>query len=118
MGITGRPKQPSCADADWCPRETLDFLPPPLVGVLAGLQGSPESVTQAAIQLLPFGSRAALESTGMVVTGEDIDGRGHYVLRLTPLGLAVIDEAADSLDALAEDADLDIRAAQALASRR
>jgi hypothetical protein len=117
MDASVRSGQLSCVDGDWCPEETLDYLSPRLVCSLAELH-APESVIQTVIQLLPFGSRAALESTGMVVRGEDVGGHAHHVLRLTPLGLRVIEEAAHPGMAAPDVDALDARAAQALASKR
>jgi hypothetical protein len=100
----------------WRPaRETLEFLSPQLISVLAGLDGAPDSVAQATVQLLPFGSRAALEATGLAVLGEDIDGHGHRVLHLTPAAFRAMTAAADYLESSTDDfADLDARAARAV----
>jgi len=83
----------------------LESLPPRLVQVLASLDGAPRSVVEATVQLLPFGSRAGLESTGCAEAGAVLDDAGHRSLRLTPLGYEVIAAAAarteKSPDALA-----------------
>src|ERR1700733_13180112 len=42
--------------------EVLEFLHPDLSATLASLHEAPKSVAEATAQLLPFGSRAALES--------------------------------------------------------
>lgn len=95
-------------------RDILEFMTPPLVSVLADLADAPASMAHATVQLLPFGSRAALEATGLAVPGEDVDGHGHRVLCLTPLAFRVMSAAADQLDTSASDLDdLDARAARA-----
>jgi len=76
------------------PTEALGYLNVPLRSVLASLDGAPEAVCATALQLLPFGSRAALEATGIVVPGDVVDGLGHKTLRLTSLAWDVIAEAA------------------------
>jgi hypothetical protein len=71
--------------------EAVEFLTPDLVDFLADLHGSPLSLAQAAIQLLPFGSRSALVTTGLVTADDGGDGAGTDVaLLLTPLGVEVI----------------------------
>jgi hypothetical protein len=62
-----------------------------LVDFLADLRGAPPSIAQAAIQLLPFGSRSALLATGLATT-RDASGEGRF--QLTALGFDVIAEAA------------------------
>lgn len=97
------------------PSDVLEYLSPQLVRILGGLDGAPESVAQATVQLLPFGSRAALEALGLAVAGDEIDDTTHRYLKLTPLAFLVMAEAAHRLDAPdALDEDLDQRAARAL----
>jgi hypothetical protein len=96
------------------PAEILDYLGPRLIHVLASLDGAPEAVCQATVQLLPFGSRAALEVTGLAVRGDEIDEAGHVSLTLTPLAFEVMSVAAAHLEqsatAAADLADWDARA--------
>jgi hypothetical protein len=104
--------------ADRMPAEILEYLTPRLRAVLANLDGAPEAVCQAAVQLLPFGSRASLEATGLAVAGEDVDGHGHRSLLLTPKAFAVMAEAAAQVHAApprVSAEEWDRRAARALA---
>jgi len=83
---------------------------------LASLDGAPDAVCGITLQLLPFGSRAALETLGIVAPGDVVDGRRS--LRVTPFAFAVMAEAAAV--AAAEDDELndeewDRRAEAALA---
>ena len=73
------------------PRELLEYLPARLIVILAGLHGASTRVAEATVQLLPFGSRAALEAADMAV-GRDV--KGVRVLTLTPLAYEVMAEAA------------------------
>jgi len=84
------------ADAD-----LLRGLNPRLLRVLAGLHGVPNSIAEATIQLLPFGSRAALEAEELAVLerGED----GEEFLRLTPRAYAAMAAAAATDDGTAEE---------------
>ncbi|MFI5492693.1 hypothetical protein [Actinoplanes sp. NPDC051859] len=91
--------------------EALRFLTPDLRAFLADLEGAPVSIAQAAVQLLPFGSRSALLATGLATAdGSGSGPEGETGLRLTNLGLEVIAEAAapaapaevDRLTALAD----------------
>jgi hypothetical protein len=75
-----------------CAAAAVEYLTPELLEFLADLHGSPDSLAQAAVQLLPFGSRSALLATGVVSSsGGGGSGRaGEEGLRLTPLGFEVI----------------------------
>ena len=100
--------------------EALESLSPQLTALLAGLDGAPESVCQTTVQLLPFGSRAVLEATGIASPGDDIDGLGHRSLVLTPFAFAVIAQAAvnaESGPGDVTDEEWDRRAARVLAPR-
>jgi hypothetical protein len=76
--------------------EAAQFLTPDLRLFLADLDGAPPSIAEAAVQLLPFGSRSALLAIGLVTA----DGGGAGTagsepgLRLTDLAFEVIAEAA------------------------
>src|SRR5690349_9257250 len=74
----------------------LDFLHADLRTTLASLYGAPKSVAEATVQLLPFGSRAALETLNppLAVYGEPIDDEGHRALMLTPFAYEVMAAAA------------------------
>ncbi|MEV6598024.1 hypothetical protein AB0M36_14250 [Actinoplanes sp. NPDC051346] len=75
--------------------DALCFLTPDLRQFLADLYGAPASIAQAAVQLLPFGSRSALLSTGLATAdGSGSGPAGETGLWLTTLGFEVIAEAA------------------------
>ena len=76
--------------------EALNYLPPDLIGVLASLHGAPRSLAEATIQLLPFGSRAALEEMQppLAIAGPATDPEGHRSLQLTDFAFEVMAEAA------------------------
>lgn len=98
--------------------EVVEYLTPELLEFLADLHGSPQSLVQAAIQLLPFGSRSALWATGVVSS----DGRGsgpdgEEGLRLTPLGFDVI-ALAGAADESRQLDDLMAQAAAIVAARQ
>ena len=79
--------------------DVIRFLTPALVDFLVDLRGAPASIAQAAIQLLPFGSRSALLATGLATCpdrGEEASGAGR--LQLTPLAYEVMAEAAGRAD--------------------
>lgn len=89
-------------------KQVLPWLTPELRSLLAGLNSAPPSVAEAVVQLLPFGSRAALLDQG-VTAGESASG----AVSITPLGYAVMELAAEqSTDGGAVDA-LELRAGQA-----
>ena len=79
----------------------LEFLHPDLCATLASLHGAPKSVVEATVQLLPFGSRAALETLNppLAVAGEPIDEQGHRPLTLTPFAYEVMAAAAAAAEA-------------------
>lgn len=75
--------------------EVLNFLPPDLIEVLAGLYGTSRAQADATIQLLPFGSRAALECMDppLAMPGPAVEGSEYRTLELTDFGFEVIAEA-------------------------
>ncbi|RZU52129.1 hypothetical protein EV385_3971 [Krasilnikovia cinnamomea] len=80
-----------------CAAEAVQFLTPDLLEFLADLYGAPASIAQGAVQLLPFGSRAALLATGLVTALDDGDGPAHEeILQLTDLAFEVIAMAASA----------------------
>lgn len=81
--------------------QVLPYLNPDLRATLASLHGAPVSVAEATIQLLPFGSRAALETLDppLAVSGRAVDEEGHHCLNLTPFAYEVMAEAAAQADA-------------------
>ncbi len=85
--------------------EVLPFLHEDLSATLASLHGAPASIAQATIQLLPFGSRAALETLGLATLGHAIDTDGHRTLTLSSFAYEVMAEAAaaDEADPVAVD---------------
>ena len=74
--------------------DMLPFLHEDLSATLASLHGAPASIAQATIQLLPFGSRAALQTLGLATLGRAIDADGHRTLTLTSFAYEVMAEAA------------------------
>lgn len=96
--------------------DILRFLTPRLVATLASLHGTPASVAEATVQLLPFGSRAALEALTppLAVAGEPVDGSGRRSLSLTPFAYEVMAAAAAEAADVGEPApDWDDRFASA-----
>jgi hypothetical protein len=79
----------------------LAYLHPDLCATLASLHGAPRSVAEATVQLLPFGSRAALETLDppLAIAGECIDDEGHRRLALTPFAYEVMAAAAATAEA-------------------
>jgi hypothetical protein len=86
----------SCPTSDGQDRyaDILCFFTPDLVDFLADLHEAPASLAQATVQLLPFGSRAALVATGLATLRDGVSEDGR--LQLTPLAFAVMAEAAES----------------------
>lgn len=126
MSYTVR-RQPGRPAADRAAEEALRFLTPDLTDFLGDLSGASVSIATAAVQLLPFGSRAALVATGLATSaGADhrtdrradrragVDGCGE--LALTPLAFTVMAAAAEAHagDEIGELADV----ATALAAAR
>jgi len=76
--------------------EALEYLTPDLCATLASLHEAPPAVAEATVQLLPFGSRAALETLTppLAVEGEPIGEGGHRSLKLTPFAYDVMAAAA------------------------
>ena len=70
------------------------MLLPDTISTLASLHDAPASVAQAVVQLLPFGSRAAIEDLGIVSAGQVVDREGRTSLCLTSFGYEVIEAAA------------------------
>jgi hypothetical protein len=83
------------------PTDVLAFLHPDLCATLASLHGAPRSVAEATVQLLPFGSRAALETLNppLAIAGECLDDEGHRALTLTPFAYEVMAAAAAAAEA-------------------
>lgn len=90
--------------------EAKQYLTPGLLQFLADMDGAPMSIVQAAVQVLPFGSRSALLATGLATAdGSGAGPAGETGLRLTPLAFEVMAEAAapaeaGGLDKLADTA--------------
>ena len=98
--------------------EVIDYLTPDLQATLAGLHDAPPAVATAVVQLLPFGSRAALGELGLVVTcGSDADSTRRS-MTLTPLGYQVMAELAARAVADPGGVDEWTRKAQLAAARR
>jgi hypothetical protein len=74
--------------------EAAQFLTPDLRLFLADLDGAPPSIAQAAVQLLPFGSRSALLAIGLVTADGRTGTAAEPGLQLTDLAFEVIAEAA------------------------
>jgi uncharacterized protein YciI len=81
--------------------DVLAFLHPDLCATLASLHGAPRSVAEATAQLLPFGSRAALETLNppLAIAGRAVDEEGHRPLTLTPFAYEVMAAAAAAAEA-------------------
>lgn len=80
--------------------EIVNWLVPDLKVTLASLDGAPESLALAVVQLLPFGSRASLISLGLARHQET--EAPCAIVKLTPLAYEVMTAAA-----LAAEADPD-----------
>jgi hypothetical protein len=100
--------------------EILRFLPPDLRVTLASLHGAPESVATATVQLLPFGSRAALETLDppLARQGRVVNEHGRRNLVLTRFCYEVMAAAANAEQEAAVEPDWDQRAARAAATIR
>ncbi|MDD7939293.1 hypothetical protein PHK61_12790 [Actinomycetospora lutea] len=114
-----RPQQ-STTDEHESAADALAFLPPEAQDVLASLHGAPPTVCQAVVQLLPLGSRIALEQNGLA-RQRDVPG-DHYRLVLTSKAFEVMEVAAAcaegyDLETDIEDDELDQRARAALVAR-
>lgn len=73
-------------------RTTLSWLTPDLKTTLASLDGAPAALATAAVQLLPFGSRAALIE--LQLAKAPIAGDSCAVIELTPFAYEVMQAAA------------------------
>lgn len=108
----GRPAA-SCLDPAV---EVLRWLTPSLLGVLASLHGAPRELAEASIQLLPFGSRTALEDRGLAEALDDEAAGGYRALRLTEFAFAVMAAAASAAESSPASVDeLEDRADAAIA---
>ena len=111
-----RPGTPAVNNNDIA--EVIDYLTPDLQATLAGLHDAPPAVATAVVQLLPFGSRAALGELGLAVTcGPDSDATRRSVM-LTPLACQVMAELAARAVADPGGVDEWTRQAQLAAGRR
>jgi hypothetical protein len=97
--------------------DALAFLHPDLCATLANLHGAPRSVAEATVQLLPFGSRAALETLNppLAIAGRAVDEEGHRPLTLTPFAYEVMAAAAAAAEADPDAVDDWAQRAQAAA---
>lgn len=85
------------------PQDALNWLTPDAITTLGNLHGAPRAVIESVIQLLPFGSRAALEEQEIVISSDrPVKGSSHRTLFLTDYGYAVIAEAAKCNEARPE----------------
>ena len=91
-----RNRPPLGSDDALSASDALAFLHPDLCATLANLHGAPRSVAEATVQLLPFGSRAALETLNppLAIAGRAVDEEGHRPLTLTPFAYEVMAAAA------------------------
>jgi hypothetical protein len=78
--------------------EILMYLGPELTDWLANLYGASRLTAEAAVQLMPFGSRASLVACGLAVEGREIDEDGRCGLILTNLWFEVAAAAAAVVD--------------------
>jgi hypothetical protein len=100
--------------------DVLRYLTPDLRETLASLHGAPRSVAEATMQLLPFGSRAALETVDpplAVAARQAVGGEGHRPLALTPFAYEVMAAAAAASDADPDGVDEWARRAEQAAQR-
>lgn len=111
-----RPTAPAVQHDDIA--EVIDYLTPDLQGTLAGLHDAPPAVATAVVQLLPFGSRAALGELGLAVTCSPDSEATHRSVALTPLAYQVMAEL--SARAVADPGGVEdwTRQAQLAAARR
>jgi hypothetical protein len=108
-------RPPLGSDDTLSARDVLAFLHPDLCATLASLHGAPRSVAEATAQLLPFGSRAALETLNppLAIAGRVVDEEGHRPLTLTPFAYEVIAEAdPDAVDGWTKRAEAAARTAR------
>lgn len=73
-------------------REALAWLPPDARALLASLHKAPPAVAEAVLQLVPFGSRAALLDQGVTEVDE-----GTHAVSVTAFGYLVMKEAASQV---------------------
>jgi hypothetical protein len=78
------------------------WLTPDLVLTLGSLHEAPPAVADAVVQLLPFGSRAALEELGLALPGTDGADRGRRPVTLAPLAYEVMAVASARIEPPAE----------------
>jgi hypothetical protein len=88
------------------------WLTPDLVLTLGSLHEAPPAVADAVVQLLPFGSRAALEELGLALPGTDGADRGRRPVTLAPLAYEVMAVASARIEPGPAEADEWTRLAQ------
>lgn len=112
-----RNRPPLGSDGALSATDALAFLHPDLSATLAGLHGAPRSVAEATVQLLPFGSRAALETLNppLATAGRAVDEEGRRPLTLTPFAYEVMAAAAAAAEADPDAVDGWTRRAEAAA---
>lgn len=111
-----RPATPAANNDDIA--EVIDYMTPDLQATLAGLHDAPSAVATAVVQLLPFGSRAALGELGLVVTCGSASDATRRSVALTPLAYQVMAELAARAVADPGGVDEWTRQAQLAAARR
>jgi hypothetical protein len=117
MNSVGRRRRHTDA-GQLCAAEAVQFLTPDLLEFLADLHGAPRSIAEGAVQLLPFGSRTALLTTGLASAHPDAEdpARGEC-LQLNELAFEVMAMAATAAES--EEIDhLADRAAAIVAARQ
>ena len=94
-------RPPVGSDDDLSATEVLAFLHPDLCATLASVHGAPRSVAEATVQLLPFGSRTALETLNpaLAIAGRAVDEEGRRPLTLTAFAYEVMAAAAAAAEA-------------------
>lgn len=78
--------------------QALERLVPTLRELLARLEGQSRSDLQVTLQLLPLGSRLALDAVGAVELEGENPVEGHYRLRVLPFCIDVVNAAALSAE--------------------
>ncbi len=96
--------------------EALDRLPPDLRELLARLEGQSRSDLQVTLQLLPLGSRLALDVVGAAKLDGDNPVEGRYRLKVLPFCVDIVNAAARRADINAEQGQGDPRTDEELAS--
>jgi len=97
--------------------EIIEYLTPDLQATLAGLHDAPPAVATSVVQLLPFGSRAALSELGLAMTWAPDTDPARRSVTLTPLAYQIMTVLAARVVADPTGVDEWTRQAQLAAAR-